>query len=467
MTDRQALSQYAQDRDADAFRHLVLAYKDMVYAVCMRRLHNSADVEDAVQETFIKLARRAGDIRQSVGGWLCAVANTTSLDMIKAGAARRTHEGRAAEVMGKAESAPIDTAAWQEVSRELDDALAGLSVQDRELVIQYFFLGRTQSQVAEELGLVQSTVKRRIDRIVSDLRQVLADKGLATLSIGVLSSFLVLEAKAQAPAALTVGLAKIGVAGFGGTTGTVGVAGAMGAAATSGAGLVAGASMKGWVLGGILAMGGLGLTAVAIKLVDEPKPVLPATQVGLAQPAFDADRALSALRVTRVPAQQFLAIQHTVHGDAEIAEIGAVVVPRLLKILREAGVAPAGPLHVLDIREQTPGSPVILMTVALPIQDAFQEKINAPDGTVLISKEAHEVVEVDWYGSMLQAEPAILAFYAETAEAGYGVESVFAFVQDRFVGLESDENMTRIRTKLLARAGDGVDRSEPAINKTD
>lgn len=467
MTDLQAFERYALERDADAFRHLVLAYKDMVYAVCMRRLQNSADVEDAVQETFIKLARRAGDIRQSVGGWLCAAANTTSLDMIKAGAVQRKHETTAARTAARVTEPDTQAAEWPEISQRLDEALQALPAEDRDLIVQYYFLGRTQKQVADELGMVQSTVKRRIDRVVGELRTALTARGIAALSVSALMVCLETQAKAQAPVALTAALTKIGVAGVSqvanagvGTGASAGLTTALSGAGTTttattgatavastGGGVMAGLSAKTLILSGAAVVAGIGLTATML-----PKTSAPPTNVTgqlLTQPsgpAVDLDRILSPLRVVRVPAQRFLGIEIVMQSPQDYVQIGEVHVPRLITALQEVGIAPAGPLHSLGIQEIAPGSPAFRLTVAFPIR----EPLDAPEGTVQIIMEAHEAVEAEWYGSMFGAEPAVVGFYERVEAAGYPAEPIFVFVQERFVGLESDENLTRIRARLRA-----------------
>src|SRR4051794_38306968 len=75
------LHRYATSRDETAFHELVREHQGMVYSTCLRVLKQpSAEVEEAVQDTFLKLARSAGDIHGNVAAWLNACAHTTALD---------------------------------------------------------------------------------------------------------------------------------------------------------------------------------------------------------------------------------------------------------------------------------------------------------------------------------------------------------------------------------------------------
>ena len=56
MTETTLLANYAMRRDAEAFAQLVTRYQRLIFATCRRVLHEPQDVDDAVQETFLRLA---------------------------------------------------------------------------------------------------------------------------------------------------------------------------------------------------------------------------------------------------------------------------------------------------------------------------------------------------------------------------------------------------------------------------
>ncbi|MEM8738579.1 MAG: sigma factor [Planctomycetota bacterium] len=92
------LSRFAADGDQDAFARLVRRHERIVCAVCRRVLSNPADVDDAAQETFAKLAQHAGTVRGDVTGWLVVPARNAAVSRIRRDAARRRHEQSPAAV---------------------------------------------------------------------------------------------------------------------------------------------------------------------------------------------------------------------------------------------------------------------------------------------------------------------------------------------------------------------------------
>ena len=94
LDDAAALDRYAKAGDPRAFEVLVHRYQAMVVHTCQRVMKSSTDAEDAAQETFLKLARRAGEIRSNVAAWLHACALRTSIDLLRArGTQRRAEAG--------------------------------------------------------------------------------------------------------------------------------------------------------------------------------------------------------------------------------------------------------------------------------------------------------------------------------------------------------------------------------------
>jgi RNA polymerase sigma factor (sigma-70 family) len=103
LSDAQLLKQFVARRNEDgeaAFRTLVDRHGPMVLRVCRSVLHDPNDADDALQATFLVLARKAGTIRDhdSIGSWLHGVAHRVALKAQTAARRRRVHESHVAEV---------------------------------------------------------------------------------------------------------------------------------------------------------------------------------------------------------------------------------------------------------------------------------------------------------------------------------------------------------------------------------
>lgn len=93
VVDRLLLERFVQSGDEDTFAALVRRYGPLVLGVCRRALRDSA-AEDAFQETFLVLARKARSLHwpEAPGPWLYGVAWRTARKMKRREARHREHE---------------------------------------------------------------------------------------------------------------------------------------------------------------------------------------------------------------------------------------------------------------------------------------------------------------------------------------------------------------------------------------
>ncbi|MEL6795617.1 MAG: sigma-70 family RNA polymerase sigma factor, partial [Planctomycetota bacterium] len=244
-----------------AFEVLLERYQRMVLATCLRVLGDLGHAEDATQETFLKLARHAGEITTNAGAWLHRCATRTAID-----AQRSLRVRRDAEQIAARERLSDDPAerTWKEIEPLVDAALERLRDEDRDVLVSRFLLGRSQSAMAAEVGVNAGTMSRRIDRALKRLHVELSKGGVEVAGVGLLGGAMVLAAKtasgAVSPTADTLAsLAKIGLAAGAGSKGASKVlvlltAGVLGAGAVTGTVIVAG-------VGGGGSSGAIGMVA--------------------------------------------------------------------------------------------------------------------------------------------------------------------------------------------------------------
>lgn len=214
-----ALRRYAREHDPDAFEQLVHRYQAMVYSACRRQLDVEADIEDAVQETFLTLARKADTIRTNLSAWLYATAIYTASHFRRRSAARSklVHEIAQQQAINASES---EASTWEELGPEIDRALARQSDDDRQLLTERYLLGRSATQLAAERDVSRVTLHKRLNSAVERLRKTLAKRGVCVPAAALLVTLNSVPAEAAPPASLTASLMKIGLAGLGGSGGT-------------------------------------------------------------------------------------------------------------------------------------------------------------------------------------------------------------------------------------------------------
>ncbi len=203
-SDGALVQRFAREQDGEAFSSIVGRYGDMVYSTCYRILREEAQASDAVQETFLQLARNASRIQGSVGGWLHRVATRRAVDLVRQNASRRHRE----------QSYALDTetgaSTWSEVESAVDTALDELPDDLRELLVLHFLQGRSTVRIAADHGLSQPTVSRRISEALELMRDTLRGQGIQVAAAPLQT--LLLHSSRVVPQAVRAGLGKIALA---------------------------------------------------------------------------------------------------------------------------------------------------------------------------------------------------------------------------------------------------------------
>jgi RNA polymerase sigma-70 factor, ECF subfamily len=140
----------------EAFRMLWDRFGAAVYTVCRRRLGDVGAAEDATQEAFTSVWRRAATFdpaRGSAAAWLYAVARNAAAQLVRKGQA-----GSRLTVLddqtADAENDPV-------IGLAVHAALTRLPATERQVLELAYFDDMTQTQIAARLQLPLGTVKTR------------------------------------------------------------------------------------------------------------------------------------------------------------------------------------------------------------------------------------------------------------------------------------------------------------------
>jgi len=158
--------------DAAALSDLYDAHSRVLFGVICRIVGDRTEAEEVLQEAFVQAWTHAASYNPRIGspvGWLVGIARNRAIDRRRANAVRT----RTVEALDEPAPplTPERTAAESQRQREVQRALAELPADQRELIEQAYFLGLTQSELAERYRLPLGTVKTRMRTGLQALRR--------------------------------------------------------------------------------------------------------------------------------------------------------------------------------------------------------------------------------------------------------------------------------------------------------
>ena len=182
MTDNDAIMS-CQNGDRDAFRYLVDQYRDVLFGTAVLMTGNRAVAEEQVQEALLSAWRGIGGFQRGrpFKPWLLRILVNAVLSHQR----RRTVpmvalDGNGPEIPEVEPSDPAATLDRLEDRLALRRAIELLSPDHREVVALRYFAGLTVPEVARALSTREGTVKSRLHRALSQLRQQLEGSSLET-----------------------------------------------------------------------------------------------------------------------------------------------------------------------------------------------------------------------------------------------------------------------------------------------
>ncbi len=226
-SDLDLLRDYQRSGDAEAFAELVRRHARLAYAAARRVTGNGHDAEDVTQTCFLELARKAETVKASVAGWLHTAATRRAINTVDREAVRRRHEQASAQA-GADDPGPDD---WSALETRIDEAIAALPDKLREPIILHFLEGRTQAELARALDVNQSTVSRRLQTGVDQLRNDLQRRGVAVPAVALAAALTEHGLGASVPASVTAALGKLALVGGAAAAAPTGAALSLAAAA--------------------------------------------------------------------------------------------------------------------------------------------------------------------------------------------------------------------------------------------
>jgi RNA polymerase sigma-70 factor (ECF subfamily) len=177
----EALIEAAQAGDRNAAACLYERHVDRVHRICYRIVLDPSQVQDCVQEVWLKVFRKLGRFRceRSFVGWLNTLTANTAIDHYRR-LVRRGHQVNGTRTQPAAEAADenpgerrLDSAF---VHERIRDALETISVKQRTAFILRYYEDAPVAEIARTLGCTEGAARTHIRRSLLALRARLTGK---------------------------------------------------------------------------------------------------------------------------------------------------------------------------------------------------------------------------------------------------------------------------------------------------
>jgi RNA polymerase sigma-70 factor (ECF subfamily) len=158
--------------DREAFAELTRLYLPMITGVVMARLRQTQDVDDLVQETFLRALQGIGSIRDGgqAGSWLYGIA----INVVR----ERWRERALAPLPPDQAEAPAAGEAASEAREAMRACIAALPESLRELFILRHIQGLSYKRLGDLRRATTSSIGERLWKARQLLRHCLERKGV-------------------------------------------------------------------------------------------------------------------------------------------------------------------------------------------------------------------------------------------------------------------------------------------------
>jgi len=165
--------------DKDAMRLLFARHNVRVFRFLVRMVGNEATAEDLLNEVFIDVWRNAArfEARSQVSTWMLAIARYKALASLR----RRSTDELDDDADERLEDPADDPeTVMQKTDRSalLQDCLKQLSLAHRQVIDLVYYHDQSIDEVANIIGVTQSTVKTRMFYARKRIAEMMAERGL-------------------------------------------------------------------------------------------------------------------------------------------------------------------------------------------------------------------------------------------------------------------------------------------------
>ncbi|TXK79126.1 RNA polymerase sigma factor SigW [Paenibacillus sp. N3.4] len=177
------LAKLARNGDRNAFAELVDLYKDKIFHLAYRMLHNKQEAEDAVQETFLRVYTNLHryDENQKFSTWIFRIGTNLCIDKLRRkkniySLDAEIQDGEGSDYYGMLpshEDTPEKQVIVSETQEHIRRAIETLPEKYKSVVILRYLHDMSLQEIGEVLDMPVTTIKTRVHRGREYLRKKL------------------------------------------------------------------------------------------------------------------------------------------------------------------------------------------------------------------------------------------------------------------------------------------------------
>ncbi|NIN64902.1 MAG: sigma-70 family RNA polymerase sigma factor [Anaerolineae bacterium] len=183
--NEKALIASAKQGDTRAFNQLVAQYQDMVYNLAYRILSDPEAAADASQDAFLSAFQAVAKFKGgSFKAWLLRITTNACYDQLRLHKRRPTSSLEAvytetdhSSFFVNGQESPEEHTLRHELGQTIQMGIGSLTFDQRVTLVLSDVQGMSYSEIAEATGVTVGTVKSRLSRARSSLRDYLLDQG--------------------------------------------------------------------------------------------------------------------------------------------------------------------------------------------------------------------------------------------------------------------------------------------------
>jgi RNA polymerase sigma-70 factor (ECF subfamily) len=178
----------AQEGNAEAFNTLVSESTSAVFGICWAYLQQIEVAEELTQEVFLRAWLKLPELRQPerFPAWIAQMARNEARTWNRTNTSRSKLvqlvplESESQPLADESQKSAFTTMQNTEEAALLNQALAKLTPEEREMIHLHYSESLSQRQIAERLEVNHSTVSRQLQRALGTLRSLLGQRDTPT-----------------------------------------------------------------------------------------------------------------------------------------------------------------------------------------------------------------------------------------------------------------------------------------------